>query len=147
MFKKLSLVWNLFRQGEAVANPAAWHDKNAQAQRITALILLIVCALKTFNVKVFGHAIDIDQQLAFEIGVAIAGIGAWITNQVTSEHAGFLPAKPPVSEPAIAERPVPDEPAPEAVQAAGDTAAGVQPDGPPADGIPANLSSIFEQRG
>src|ERR1019366_3695830 len=94
-FSQMGTFWNLFRQGEAVANPAAWHDASSQAHRIGLFILLVISAVKSYGItQVFGISIDIDQPTAFAIAGGISYAVLWVLNNITSVHAGFLPAKP-----------------------------------------------------
>jgi hypothetical protein len=83
---KLSAIWALFRQGEAVGNPAAWKAGQITGTVLGALILALV------NVAAaFGHPFPVDTDTANSIGGGIIAAINVLLTITTSKHAG-LPA-------------------------------------------------------
>jgi hypothetical protein len=150
MFGKIAWAWNLFREGEALADPSGWHDAHNQVQRINALILLVISGLHAFGIDtIAGISVDIPPRLAFEISLAVAGVGAWFTNQITSPHAGFLPARPTAIATTAAAGAVRIESAPATLPALAPAAeAGMQSEGDATDSTAKKQAEqIFAQRG
>lgn len=88
MFGKLTDALSVFRKGEAVANPAAWHDANSMG---TTLAVFIVALLHL--AKDFGYDLNIDLPTVDKVSIGIAAAVAWILNNIASPHGGFLPAR------------------------------------------------------
>lgn len=89
--EKITAIWALFRQGEAVADPAAWHKGQITATLLGGVILAAVHAL-----ALFGHPLPIDADSANSLGAGIIVVVNLVFTVTGSPHVG-LPAKPPVS--------------------------------------------------
>lgn len=86
--EKVSALWALFRKGEAVANPAAWHNG-----QVTANVLggIIICLIKLL--AAFGHPLPMDENSADSLGAGILVVVNFVFSVTGSPHVG-LPAKP-----------------------------------------------------
>lgn len=87
---KIAALWGLFRQGSAVANPAAWKAGQISATVIGGLVLVIVNLAKAF-----GYDIPISTEGANAIGVAVLVIVNSVLTVTTTTSIGM----PPVSTP------------------------------------------------
>lgn len=84
---KLSALFNLFRKGSSVSDPAAWKNKQITATVLGAFILALINVLAAF-----GYALPIDTETANAIaGGIIAFINVLLT--VTTTDKVGLPAK------------------------------------------------------
>lgn len=116
---KLSAIWNLFRKGEAVANPAIYKDAQNAGLIIGGLIMAMLNLAAAFGHPLPGN-FSVDSANA--VGLGIATIVGFVFNNITSKHAGVLPAREPVPGPAASgeARPAPVQPvhrpAPEVVR-------------------------------
>lgn len=94
MNKFLAIV-DLFRKGSAVANPGIWKDATNLGLVLGALIMSVMTFLQT----VCNVNLHMDLQTANSIGAGVGCLIAFIVNNISSTHAGVLPAKP---EPTVA---------------------------------------------
>lgn len=95
MFNKLKLFFNLFHQGEEVADAAKWKNHQITVNTLAALLATVVALSKAF-----GYEIPIsDDQLA-GIGGGLFALTNVLLTIITSTKVG-LPARPE-SEPAKA---------------------------------------------
>lgn len=84
---KISALWDLFRKGECVADPAKWKARQITATVLGAAIMAAIQALKAFGIDI---AIDENSALAIAGGViAVVNVVLTIT---TTDKIG-LPAK------------------------------------------------------
>lgn len=86
--EKVSALWALFRKGEAVANPAAWHNGQVTATVLGGIIIALVNLLAAF-----GHPLPVDTNSANSIGAGILAVVNVVFSVTGSPHVG-LPAKP-----------------------------------------------------
>lgn len=84
---KLSALFNLFRKGSSVSDPAAWKNKQITATVLGAFILALINVLAAF-----GYALPIDTETANAIAGGIIAIVNVLLTVTTTEKVG-LPAK------------------------------------------------------
>lgn len=89
MLGKLKVVLDLFRRGNAVADPVMWKQR-----QITATMLAGLFIAASQAAKVFGYDFPMDSETATVIGAGIIGVVNWVLTIVTSKKIGALPAKP-----------------------------------------------------
>jgi hypothetical protein len=101
MLQKLKFFFTLFRQGEEVADPKFWKDKQNAANKLAALIGTLL-----IGAKLFGYDIPLSTDEVAAVGLVVAAIGNWVFTIITSKKVGLPsvePAEPvPVDEPAAA---------------------------------------------
>ena len=85
---KLIAIIDLFRKGSAVADPALWKNRANLALALTAVILS-GCTVA----RGFGYEINISETEAAQIATGIAVIVGLLSNYLTSDKIGLLPAK------------------------------------------------------
>lgn len=86
--RKLFVFLGLMRQGNALADPEVWKDRERLARAITVFIAALFQAL-----KVFGVDIEIDPDLASAGGLFIAGV-VWMFVRTAADPDKGLPRKP-----------------------------------------------------
>lgn len=85
MLDKLKSVWNVFKQGQAVANPAAWKRGQITATMLGGFFIAIVQLAKAF-----GHDIPLDADTSTAIaGGIVAGVN-WLLTIVTTDKIGIV---------------------------------------------------------
>jgi uncharacterized membrane protein len=99
---KVSALFDLFRRGSAVADPALWKNRSAL---VMALSALIVAAAQV--AKAFGYDFGIDNDTASAIAGGIAAVAGVFSTYATSDKVGVLPAKPSSPDPAGSDLPNP----------------------------------------
>lgn len=86
---KVLAVIDLFRKGESVSNVSAWKTGQISANALALVLLAAVAA---------GRAFGLNLGLSDSDAVALAGgilaLVNFIATNVSSAHAGILPAKP-----------------------------------------------------
>lgn len=87
MFLKLKLFLALFRQGEEVADPKLWKERQNAANKIGALLGTAVLLAKAFGVEVPFST----EELA-ALALVLAAVGNWVFTLITSKKVG-LPAQ------------------------------------------------------
>lgn len=104
---KLWAILDLFRKGNAVADPKLWKDRTALSLALTALILT-GCKVA----KGFGYDVPISEADAATIAAGFAVVVGLLSTYLTSNKVGILPAKPVLHDlPTVGEpEPVPDAP-------------------------------------
>ena len=85
---KLVSIWNLFRKGEAVANPEVWKDGGNAANLLVPLLVAIVKLLGDF-----GYGIQLSTETAVAIAGGLVAAVQFVVLNVSSKKAGILPAK------------------------------------------------------
>ena len=85
---KLLALFDLFRKGNAVADPALWKDRTALTLALTGVILAIVKVAGGL-----GYAIPISETEAATLAAAVAIAVGLFGNYATSDKVGLLPAK------------------------------------------------------
>jgi len=86
--EKVMDLLSLFRKGNEVANPEAWHDGgNAAALLATVLTALVKVAGD------FGYGIKLDTPTAIAIASGIVAVVHVVLNNITSKSGGLLPSK------------------------------------------------------
>lgn len=86
--EKLFAVLDLFRKGNAVADPAAW---KAGSVGLMALVPMLL-ALDRLATS-FGYSLGMDAKNAADIAVGLLAVVGVVSHVVSSEKIG-LPAKP-----------------------------------------------------
>lgn len=84
---KFAALFNLFRQGEEVANAAAWKNRTSVLNLLVALVAVAAA---------FGFRLDIDADTLTALAggvVALVGVGNSVIHLVTDRRVGL----PPVS--------------------------------------------------
>lgn len=84
--EKIRAIWRLFRQGEQVANPAAWKNGQITANLLAALIVALSGALKSFGIDVGVSDAD-----SLAMGGGVLAFYNVVLTVVTSRKVG-LPA-------------------------------------------------------
>lgn len=87
---KIAALWNLFRKGECVSNPAAWKTGQVSVTALGAVIMAAVHAL-----AVFGHPLPIDEGSAVAIAGGVIAVVNVVLTFTTTDKIGLLPAKQP----------------------------------------------------
>lgn len=105
MLQKLRIFLTLFRQGEEVADPKFWKDKQNAANKLAALL-----GTALVGAKLFGYEIPLSTDEIAAVGLVAAAIGNWVFTTITSKKVGLpsvQPAEPvPVDESAADPTPV-----------------------------------------
>lgn len=86
--KTLIDILNLFRKGDAVANPEVWKD----ASNATTLLVPLLMAI----VKVagdFGYGLQLTTEEATSIAAGAVACVQFVIHNISSNKAGILPAK------------------------------------------------------
>ena len=86
--RKLLDLLDLFRKGAAVSEPALWKNRSALTLALTALILT-GCRVA----KGYGYEIPISEADAASIAAGVAVVVGLLSNYLTSDKVGLLPAK------------------------------------------------------
>lgn len=94
---KLFAILDLFRKGNAVADPAAWKNGSMAAMLLVPLLMSVERAGKAFGVELW-----INEAIAGDIAAGVVALVGVFSHLVSSDKVG-LPAKRPLDE---AERPV-----------------------------------------
>lgn len=82
-------LFDVFRKGEAVLDPATWKNRYALGVAVSALLVAVNHA----------YPLGIDQSTADAFGVVGAFVFSMLSHYTTSDKVGLLPAKPvPVSD-------------------------------------------------
>lgn len=108
MLGKLKLFFQLFRQGEEVADPKFWKDKQTAANKLAVLLGTVVLLAKAFGLDIPLSTEDLGGLALF-----IGGVGNWVFTTITSKRVGVSakPSADPVQVfapvPAPAAKPVP----------------------------------------
>lgn len=87
--EKLKALFDLFRKGSKVANPAAWKEGQVTATVLAAVILAIVHLMSAF-----GFAVPIDLNTANAIATGIIAVVNVVLTFTTTDKIGLPPAKP-----------------------------------------------------
>lgn len=86
---KLFDIFALFRKGTEVANKEAWKDGgNAATLLVPVFVLLAKIAGD------FGYSVQLSTEDAAAIAAGIVAVVQFVVHNITSKHAGILPAKP-----------------------------------------------------
>lgn len=83
MLDKVKALWGLFKQGQAVADPKLWKERQIKATVLAAVLLAIVNV-----VKAFGYEIPIDTETANSIAAGIIAAVNVVFTITTSEKVG-----------------------------------------------------------
>lgn len=93
--EKITSLFALFRQGQAVADPKAWKERQITATILGGVILALV------NVAAaFGYALPIDPATANAIGGGVLAVVNLVLTLATSDKVG-LPPKPEAGSQAV----------------------------------------------
>ena len=92
--EKLFALFALFRQGNAVSNPADWKNGAIQAMALVP-VLLAVDRVAT----AFGSPLGIDTQTATDIAVGVVAIVGVVSHVITSDKIGMPPKREPDVQP------------------------------------------------
>lgn len=94
---KLADFWNLFRKGEAVADPDKWRAGQITGSAVAGVLAALVVIAKAYGIDVPLN----DQQLLTIGGAVVAVVGMFVHPAIaviTSTTSG-LPAKPALPTP------------------------------------------------
>ena len=86
--QKLLAVLALFRQGNVVANAAAWKNRQTTVTALGAFLLALLHVLKAFGVE-----IPVDEETANTIAAGVLCLVNIVLTLVTTDKIG-LPSKP-----------------------------------------------------
>lgn len=93
---KLSALWGLFRQGQAVTDPKLWKERQIKATVLAGVLLAVVNV-----VKAFGYEIPIDTETANAIAAGIIAAVNVVFTITTTEKVGVssgeTTAEPPAA--------------------------------------------------
>jgi hypothetical protein len=87
MGKLLNLL-NLFRKGDAVANPEAWKDGGNAVMLLVPLFMAIVKIAGDF-----GYGLQLTTEEATSIAGGVVAAVQFVVHNISSDKAGILPAK------------------------------------------------------
>lgn len=80
---KIAALWNLFKAGEQVEDPAKWKGRQITVTAVGGLLLAAV------NVsKAFGYDIPVDEHTATTIGAGVLAVVNVVLTVTTSRHVG-----------------------------------------------------------
>lgn len=85
---KLSALFNLFRKGSVVADPAKWKNRHITVVAVTAVLLALSKALEAFG---YGHFFPLTEEQAAGLAAAILIVADLVWVPTTTEKVG-LPA-------------------------------------------------------
>lgn len=92
---KISALWALFRQGQSVADPKLWKERQITATALGGVLLAVV------NVShAFGFEIPLDMEAANAIGAGAIALVNCVLTLATSDKVG-LPPKPETDPPPV----------------------------------------------
>jgi hypothetical protein len=94
MLEKISAFWNLFRQGEAVANPAAWLKGQITVGVLSGFLMAIVAVLKAY-----GYDVPVTQETANTIAAGILAFASVVLPFFVHKNVGILPPVRPSDPP------------------------------------------------
>lgn len=80
---KIAALWNLFKAGEQVDDPAKWKGHQITANALGAGILASVNLVKSF-----GYELPVDEATANTIGAGVLAVVNVILTITTSRHVG-----------------------------------------------------------
>jgi len=92
--EKLFALFALFRQGNAVSNPADWKNGAIQAMALVP-VLLAVDRVAT----AFGYPLGISQQDADAIAAGLIAVIGIVSHVITSDKIGMPPKREPDVQP------------------------------------------------
>ena len=92
--EKLFALFALFRQGNAVSNPADWKNGAIQAMALVP-VLLAVDRVAT----AFGYPLGISQQDAGAIAAGLIAVIGIVSHVITSDKIGMPPKREPDVQP------------------------------------------------
>lgn len=84
---KIAALWGLFRQGQSVADPKLWKERQVTATVLAGVLLALVEAVRAFGVEV-----PVDSESATAIAAGVIGVVNVVLTYATSDKVG-LPAK------------------------------------------------------
>lgn len=90
---KITALWALFRQGQSVADPKLWKER-----QITATVLAGVLVALVNVAHAFGLEIPLDMDTANAIAAGVLGVWNVALTYATTDKVG-LPAKPEADSP------------------------------------------------
>jgi hypothetical protein len=86
--EKITDLLSLFRKGNEVANPEAWHDGGNAATLLAPVLLLLVKVAGDF-----GYGIKLDPPTAATIALGVVACVHFVIGNIASKSGGLLPAK------------------------------------------------------
>ena len=93
---KLAALWNLFRKGDAVSDPAKWKNRQITATMLGGLIFALLNVAKNF-----GYDLQIDEGAAQAVAVGALVIVNGVLTLTTSTKVGLPPKRSPAVSPPI----------------------------------------------
>lgn len=91
--EKISALWQLFKLGNAVADPGAWKRRQITATAVAALLIGLAQAAKAF-----GYPIPLDPDSASAVAggvIAAVNVVLTLTTSKTVGVGGAAPSLPP----------------------------------------------------
>lgn len=83
MFEKIKLALQVFRQGQEVADPKLWKDRQNAANVVAGLLgSLVLLAIQ------FGYELPITTEELAGLALFIGGLGNWVFTTITSRKVG-----------------------------------------------------------
>lgn len=93
---KLAALWNLFRKGDAVSDPAKWKNRQITATMLGGLIFAVLNVAKNF-----GYDLQIDEGAAEAVAVGALVLVNGVLTFTTSKTVGLPPKRNPIESPHI----------------------------------------------
>lgn len=87
MVKKFKALFDLFRKGRVVADPARWKNRQISSSMIVALLWALV-----HTAEAFGYAVPVGSETVDAVAVGVLALVNWVLTLVTSDKVG-LPHK------------------------------------------------------
>jgi hypothetical protein len=94
MLEKISAFWNLFRQGEAVADPRLWKTRQITVTAVAGFLMALVA-----TAKALGYEIPFDQDAANAVGAGVIAVANVVLTLISSKTVGVLPPVRPSDPP------------------------------------------------
>lgn len=88
MLGKMSAILNLFRQGSAVANPAAWKKGQITVTMLGGMFIAVAQVAKAF-----GYDVGFNEDTAAAIAGGVIALVNFLLTLTTTDKIGVLPAK------------------------------------------------------
>lgn len=80
---KIAALWNLFKAGEQVEDPAKWKGHQITANAVGAAVLATVNVARSF-----GYELPVDEATANTIGAGVLAVVNVVLTITTSRHVG-----------------------------------------------------------
>lgn len=81
---KLQALWNLFKQGQVIADAALWKNRQIKATVLAGVLLAVVNLASAF-----GYAIPIDVETSNAIAAGVIAVVNTVLTVITTDKVGF----------------------------------------------------------